>query len=227
MILAFDTCLDGCSVALGADGAVLAGAADRRARGQAERLVPMIESVLQRAGVTGGDISGLATTVGPGSFTGARIGVAAARGLSLAWDCPALGVTTLELLAVPARRSGMAGRLVACLPARNDTCFMQVIGPAGMGESPPQLMSIPDLRRFLESAPTVLCCPDPDHPPCSAGWSALAPRLSESPAASLLGLAAELPATRWAITPAPVYARAPDALPSTAGRLVAAAEAGS
>jgi len=224
MILAFDTCLDGCSVALASGGDVLASAADRQARGQAERLVPMIADVLARAGVGGGDIAGIAVTTGPGSFTGARIGVAAARGLALAWERPALGVTTLELLAFPARRSGMSAPLIACLPARDAQCFMQVIGATGEAESPPALVSGAEMAPYLDRAGATLCCPQPDRLPCPVGRARLAPQPAEPPAELLAALAREMPERRWRVSPAPVYARAPDARPSAAGRLQVALE---
>jgi tRNA threonylcarbamoyl adenosine modification protein YeaZ len=68
-------------------------------RGQAERLLPMLEEMLAEAGVGWADLDGLAVCTGPGNFTGLRVGVAAARGLALALDIPAVGVTRFEALA--------------------------------------------------------------------------------------------------------------------------------
>jgi tRNA threonylcarbamoyladenosine biosynthesis protein TsaB len=85
-ILAFDTCFDACSVCVaqtGADRAVeFSGALERFETGHAERLIPMVEEVMSRAGLTFSHIDRLAVTVGPGTFTGTRIGVAAARALA-------------------------------------------------------------------------------------------------------------------------------------------------
>jgi tRNA threonylcarbamoyl adenosine modification protein YeaZ len=68
-------------------------------RGQAERLLPMLEEMLAEAGATWRDLDGIGVVTGPGNFTGVRLGVAAARGLALALDIPAAGVSVFEALA--------------------------------------------------------------------------------------------------------------------------------
>ena len=83
-ILAFDTALNACSVAIADDGQVLAHTHEKRRRGHAETLLPMIEDEMKKAGITYEDLDLLAVTVGPGTFTGLRIGLAAARGISIA-----------------------------------------------------------------------------------------------------------------------------------------------
>jgi len=98
-ILAFDTALGACSAAVWADGLVLARAFEPRSRGHAEALLPMIEAVLAEAGLRLDALDRLAVTVGPGSFAGTRVGLAAARGLALATGLPLVGVTTLEAVA--------------------------------------------------------------------------------------------------------------------------------
>ena len=106
-ILAFDTCLDGVSVAVArADPAgtrVLWEASERRRVGHAERLMPMIIAALAGAGVGFADLGRIAATCGPGSFTGVRTGIAAARALALAIGCPAVGVGCLAAIACGAR----------------------------------------------------------------------------------------------------------------------------
>jgi tRNA threonylcarbamoyladenosine biosynthesis protein TsaB len=101
-ILAFDCAAGACDVAIArtSDAGVTILAQQRRAmqRGQAAALVPMIEASLARAGVGARDLGLVATTIGPGSFTGVRIGLATARGLALALDVPLAGVTTIEAL---------------------------------------------------------------------------------------------------------------------------------
>ena len=99
-ILAFDTAMSGCSVAV-FDAATGDGVSESRpmVRGQSEALVPMLQEILARAGRSFADIGLIATTIGPGAFTGLRIGLSTARSLALALDIPAGGVTTTEVIA--------------------------------------------------------------------------------------------------------------------------------
>jgi tRNA A37 threonylcarbamoyladenosine modification protein TsaB len=99
LILAFDTSAAQCAAALLSGDRVLARRDEAMGRGQAERLLPMLEEMLAEAGVGWADLDGLAVCTGPGNFTGLRVGVAAARGLALALDIPAVGVTRFEALA--------------------------------------------------------------------------------------------------------------------------------
>lgn len=99
-ILAFDTCLDACSAAVRSVSAgTLAAACEPMATGQAERLVPMISEVMADAGVSFADIGRIAVTVGPGTFTGTRIAIAAARALALAADVPVVTASSLAVIA--------------------------------------------------------------------------------------------------------------------------------
>jgi len=99
LILAFDTAAAHCAAALVQGGTVLVRRDEPMARGQAERLLPMLGEMLATAGSDWPALDGLAVCTGPGNFTGLRIAVAAARGLAMALDIPAVGVTTFEALA--------------------------------------------------------------------------------------------------------------------------------
>ncbi|WP_349940555.1 tRNA (adenosine(37)-N6)-threonylcarbamoyltransferase complex dimerization subunit type 1 TsaB [Fulvimarina sp. MAC8] len=105
LILAIDTALDDCSVAVfdAREYRLLASRTERIGRGHAERLPAVIDAVLAEAGCGFPDIASIAVTIGPGSFTGVRVGVAAARGYALALGIPAAGVTTLEAMAEAVR----------------------------------------------------------------------------------------------------------------------------
>ena len=102
-ILAFDTCLGAVSVAVrwrGAGGEwLMRHAHEVRERGHAERLMPMMAEVMEEAGLAFSDIDRIAVTVGPGTFTGVRVGVAAARGLALASGVATVGATSLAVMA--------------------------------------------------------------------------------------------------------------------------------
>ena len=84
IILAFDCTAAACSVAVWRDGTTLAGARELMERGQAEALAPMIDACMKSAGVAFADVARIGVTVGPGSFTGVRVGLAAARGFGFA-----------------------------------------------------------------------------------------------------------------------------------------------
>ena len=136
-ILALDTAAAACSAALLVDGAIIASAHVAMMRGHAEALLPMVDAVMAEAGVAYGALDLIATTVGPGAFTGLRVGLAAARGLALAGGLPIIGVTTLEALAhasVPDGRS-----VVAVINARRDEVYYQLFDPALAPLGPPQV----------------------------------------------------------------------------------------
>jgi tRNA threonylcarbamoyladenosine biosynthesis protein TsaB len=102
LILAIDTALSACSVAIVRGDETLVSQVVPMARGQAEHLAPMVRAVAIEAGIGFSQIDLIAVTRGPGAFTGLRIGLAFARGLALALDRPCVGVSTLEVLALGA-----------------------------------------------------------------------------------------------------------------------------
>ncbi len=127
-VLAFDTAMPACSVAVvecgGAGAEILAHRFEPRARGHAEVLMDQIAETMSDAGVGYSDLDRLAVTTGPGTFTGVRIGVAAARGMALGTGLPLVGVTTLEALA--AAGAGLTGGSVAAaIDARRGEVYVQ------------------------------------------------------------------------------------------------------
>lgn len=119
-ILALDTCVDACSVAVWADGRVLAALSEPMTRGHQERLASMAAEALATAEMAPAGLDRIAVTVGPGSFTGLRVGLAFAKGLALALDRPCIGVGTLEAMA-----HGQAGFVAAALDARRGRVYLQ------------------------------------------------------------------------------------------------------
>lgn len=127
-VLAFDTSAAHCAAALLLpDGHCLIRIEDM-AKGQAERLLPLLEEVLAQAGLTWHALSALGVGTGPGNFTGVRIAVAAARGLSLSLGIPAIGVTRLEALAY-----GLPRPITVIEDARRDEVYVQRFDRAGAG----------------------------------------------------------------------------------------------
>lgn len=103
LVLGIDTALATCSAAILREGAVLAARSCAVDKGHAERLPPMVVEVLREAGVLARDLDRVGVVCGPGGFAGVRVGVAFARGLMLGTKIRAVGVTSLEALAAPAR----------------------------------------------------------------------------------------------------------------------------
>jgi tRNA threonylcarbamoyladenosine biosynthesis protein TsaB len=120
LVLGLDTCLSSCSVAV-LDGArVVASAREVMARGHQERLAPMARDVMAQAGLAFDRLDRIAVTVGPGSFTGLRVGIAFAKGLALALGKPAVGIGTLEALAAEA-----SGLVFPAIDARRGQLYLQ------------------------------------------------------------------------------------------------------
>ncbi|MBU2959524.1 tRNA (adenosine(37)-N6)-threonylcarbamoyltransferase complex dimerization subunit type 1 TsaB [Citreicella sp. C3M06] len=103
LTLGFDSSAAHCAAALLKDGVVIARHSEDMSRGQAERLMPMLEELLAAQGVGWPDLTRIGVGTGPGNFTGIRIAVAAARGLALSLGIPALGVTTFEAIRMDAQ----------------------------------------------------------------------------------------------------------------------------
>lgn len=128
VILAFDTSAAHCAAALLSGGRIVADAWEPMDKGQAERLLPLCEAVMARAGVVWGDLDAVAVGTGPGNFTGVRIAVAAARGLALSLAVPAIGVTRLEALA-----EGLPRPVTVIEDARRGEVYVQRFDADGAG----------------------------------------------------------------------------------------------
>ena len=115
--LALDTATEACSVAAWLDGKVIERF-EVAGREQTARLLPMIHAVLAEAGRDPGRLDGIVCGVGPGSFSGVRIGVGVAKGLALARDLPVVGVSSLAMLAQAAIRGRAAEQVLAAIDAR-------------------------------------------------------------------------------------------------------------
>src|SRR5579872_1293893 len=133
LILAIDTALDACAAAVLDTEAskVIALETQPMKRGHAEALMPLIGRVMGDAGTGFADLERIAVTTGPGSFTGLRVGLSAARGIALAADKPVVGVTTLGAYAAPAVSRNDGHPIVCAIDARHDHVYLQVVGGDG------------------------------------------------------------------------------------------------
>ena len=127
--LAIDCATEACSVALFEGGDLLAATREVIGRGHAERLVPMIAKLPDK-----GRADRVVVSLGPGSFTGVRIGLAAARALGIAWQAEVLGYPTLALVAAMARASH-PGALTVCMTGGHGEWFVQDFGADGLPEN--------------------------------------------------------------------------------------------
>lgn len=139
-LIAVDTALAGCSVAVVEGDAVLAHEGRHLGRGHAEHLGPMLDAALARAGVEPGWCDALAVSVGPGSFTGLRVGLSLVRGLALAIGRPVIPVTSLAALAANARMPDRP--ILAVIDARRDEAYAQLFAETGKPLTPAALLPL-------------------------------------------------------------------------------------
>ena len=200
VILAFDTSAAHCAAALLSGGRVVADAWEAMEKGQAERLLPLCEEVMARAGMGWGDLTALAVGTGPGNFTGVRIAVAAARGLALSLGVPAIGVTRLEALA-----HGLPRPVTVVEDARRGEVYVQEFGD-GPGEA--RLSAVAALG--VEG-----CAPDVVGSAAEAAVAVTGGRLlvQPLPLTHAMALIAAGRLDRPQPRPAPFYLRGPDAAP--------------
>ncbi len=133
LILAIDTALEACAACVldTAAGKTIALESLPMPRGHAEALMPLIARVIKDAGIGFDRLDRIAVTTGPGSFTGLRVGLSAARGIALAASKPAVGVTTLSAYAAPLVSESSEHPIISAIDARHDHVYFQVVGGNG------------------------------------------------------------------------------------------------
>ena len=140
-VLAFDCSGAACSAALWHDDAIRGHRFERRERGHAERLLPMVREVLSESGANFSEIDVFAASTGPGGFTGMRVGLATLRGLALAAGRPMLGVTSFEAIAHGTSAATRAGRgVLVVIESKRAELFAQVFSPSLVPEGEPQVL---------------------------------------------------------------------------------------
>ena len=155
-ILAVDTCLGACSVAVVASDKVLATCFERMERGHAEALAPMVEKAITEAGISFVALDRLGVTTGPGTFTGQRVGLAFMRGLRLALGRPLIGVTSLEAMSCQATEETGVALAAAIHDARGDEVYFQLCA-RGLPLTPPLKLSLAAAaERIAEAGDTVV-----------------------------------------------------------------------
>ena len=231
-ILAFDTSGNACSAAVWRDGAVAARLSEQMVKGHTEALMPMVLEVLRDAECGFDTLDWLAVTIGPGSFTGIRAGLAAARGIALARELPVLGIDTFATVLRGVGRAtpdGADHRLrVIALDSRRKEIYLRIFSALDEPVSEPDMVAPEDVATRIGNRPIVLAgsaAHELEPMLGGAGLDVLAVPGCEAPdAGDLAGLAADRIAVRRAgdVLPrlAPLYLHAPYAVrPAGGGRL--------
>jgi tRNA threonylcarbamoyladenosine biosynthesis protein TsaB len=225
LIFAIDTALEACSAAVldTGRGAILAHESRPMLRGHAEALMPLVKRVLDLARLDFAQIDRIAVTTGPGSFTGLRVGISAARGIGLASAKPVVGLSTLAAFAAPYIAADDTMPVVAVVDARHDHVYLQVVGPGGRTLIAPRLIP---LREALRVSAATSGAPHVVGNAANllvAGWPAdeRSPTTIEQRGAPDIGWVARLgaAAAETGSPPKPLYLRAPDAQPQDASQL--------
>ena len=222
-VLAIDTALEACAAAVldTEAGIVAAHESQTMQRGHAEALMPLIKRVMERARLAFAELDRIAVTTGPGSFTGLRVGIAAARGLGLAAGKPVVGLTTLAAYAAPLIAADDTLPVAAAIDARHDHVYLQVFGAGGRTLVAPRLSPLREaLRAAAGGGPRLVgnaaellarAWPAGEMPPSKVVQRG-APDIDW---VARLGAAAQESAS----PPKPLYLRAPDAQPQDASQL--------
>lgn len=196
--LVIDSATEACSAALFDGGDLVAGACELIGRGHAERLVPMIAALPDK-----GKAKRVVLSLGPGSFTGVRIGLAAARALGLAWRAEVFGYPTLALVAAMAQQAHR-GPVTVCMAGGHGEWFVQDFGRDGLPETEMRSQA-PDMAQ------------NDFHYPVAAGSKAHELLMFDGPGMVTLDILPDarsfalLPESLLTTSLAPIYGRPPDA----------------
>jgi len=222
LVLAIDTALEACSAAIydSTTDRVIAGEMRAMTRGHAEALMPLIAEVMSAGQASFAALDRIAVTVGPGSFTGLRVGIAAARGFGLAAKKPVIGITTLAALAAPLIAEDSATAVAATIDGRHRHIYLQLYGPGGEVLLSPRIVPVAEAveaaagasARLVGSGAAMMREIWPDGAP--------APQIDERRApdiASVARLGAK--AIPQDSPPKPLYLRPPDAHPQMSAKL--------
>jgi tRNA threonylcarbamoyladenosine biosynthesis protein TsaB len=218
LILAIDTALDACAAAVLDTGTskVIATESQAMKRGHAEALMPLIARVMKETGIPFAALDRIAVTCGPGSFTGLRVGLSAARGIGLAAGKPVVGLTTLSAYAAPIVSEGDEHPVISAIDARHDHVYLQVVSGNGSSLIRPKVAPVEEAlaaSRFgaphlVGNAAQIL----------AERWPSDAPppfKVDMQPAPDIIWVAWLGAAVNPDTAPAkPYYLRAPDAKPS-------------
>ena len=205
IVLALDTALNATSVAILDGERLLARRSEPMERGHQERVAGIVRDAMAEAGIAFDRLDRIGVTVGPGSFTGLRVGLAFAKGLALALDIPCLGVGTLEALAASVDTPGLVGAVV---DARRGQLYVQVF-KNGAPIAPPQALAAAEAQARLDRLASPVTLVGSGAALLTIGNEVTVDdrRFADPVALARITLRAAEPIAR----PEPLYLRAPDA----------------
>ena len=222
-VLAIDTALAACSAAVfdAQRGGIIASASLPMLRGHAEALMPLIRRIMDEAGTAFSDLDRVVVTTGPGSFTGLRVGIAAARGIALATDKQAVGLSTLSAYAAPYLADDEKAPVVVAIDARHSHVYLQVFAAGGRTVTGPRLAPLSEAVRAAAAVSARIV---------GSAAQLVADGLAVTDATPLRVDASGAPDIDWVARmgaalpegqspPKPQYLRAPDAQPQNAAQL--------
>ncbi len=219
-ILAIDTSCGAASAAVfdGSTRQPLASRVEPMAHGHAEALAPIVESVMRE--VEGGfaSIEAIAVAVGPGSFTGIRIGLAMARAMALTLDVPIIGVSTLVAFAAPLLDDPCPGVIVSAIDAKHGSVYLQAFEPSGRPLLAPRIASLRDAVRAIGAGPARVAGDGAEALALEAQRAGLACDASGAAAyPDIVAIARiALASDPETCPPRPLYVKPPDAKPTNA-----------
>ncbi len=222
-ILAIDTALSSCSAGVldTETGDLLAHESIEMVRGHAEALLPLIDRVMSQ--IEGGfeSLGRVAVTVGPGSYTGLRVGISAARAIGLATRHPVVGVTTLSALIAPLITTEVRAMIAAAIDAKHGQVYFQAVSASGRGLVTPGIFSIRDAVRQIGAGPAMLVGSGAPLIAAAARSQGIEILDVEAPTAPDIAWVAQLGAIAdpSQAMPRPLYLRGPDAKPQDHARL--------
>lgn len=155
-ILCFETSGDFCSVALFDGKKLVQSAHEDVGYGHAGALICMVRDVMDRAKIKIADLQVVAASTGPGSFTGIRVGLAAAQGLALAANLQMAGVTVFDVYGAQIQKAGASGDVGVLVVSRRHDFYGCVYDAAGQVKTPPRVVAAADLPEFLAGATMIV-----------------------------------------------------------------------
>jgi tRNA threonylcarbamoyladenosine biosynthesis protein TsaB len=222
-ILSFDTSMGACSACIWCDGEIVAHHYETLSRGHAEKLIDIVARLCSHANLTISDFDRLGVTIGPGTFTGQRMGLSAARAMILGTEVKLIGITTLEALGAGVVEAGAGDLIVSVADARRGEVYLQIFDHLVAPLTPPQALSPEKAAKVISEIATdkavylvgtgiglvdQMCARD--------GVALHKTTAKAQPDALYVAMRASL-ATLSDGVPSPLYLRAPDAkLPSGA-----------
>jgi tRNA threonylcarbamoyladenosine biosynthesis protein TsaB len=209
MLLAVDTALGGCSVALLDNGKIIAHIFEAMDRGHAERLAPMVDEAMRGASMDFAALTQLAVTTGPGTFTGQRVGLAFMRGLRLALHLPLSGVTTLEAIALAAMDETKQDKAAVIHDARRAEAYLLLRDGKEVIQQPCVLPFAEAVDRIRAFGPCAIAGTGAVTAKDALGAEFVLSTIRQPDALWAARLAQAMPAPTEA--PGPLYLRAPDA----------------